>query len=75
MDVALRADGFANSLDVLYGGLGISKSQYLIKKNTVKSYLLIFSPVVNLFFFVIKILDLEPNPHPYLPKMLGPDPH
>ncbi len=28
----LRAEGFSCSLDVLYGGLGISKLQFLIKK-------------------------------------------
>jgi hypothetical protein len=27
----LRAEGFSCSLDVLYGGLGISKLQFLIK--------------------------------------------
>jgi hypothetical protein len=29
----LRAEGFFCNLDVLYGGLGISKLQLLIKKN------------------------------------------
>jgi hypothetical protein len=29
----LRAEGFSCSLGVLYGGLGISKLQFLIKKN------------------------------------------
>ncbi len=29
----LRAEGFSCSLDVLYGGLGISKLQFFIKKN------------------------------------------
>jgi hypothetical protein len=28
----LRAEGFSCSLDVLYGGLGINKLQFLIKK-------------------------------------------
>ncbi len=28
----LRAEGFSSSLDLLYGGLGISKLQFLIKK-------------------------------------------
>jgi hypothetical protein len=29
----LRTEGFSCSLDVLYGGPGISKLQFLIKKN------------------------------------------
>jgi hypothetical protein len=29
----LRAEGFFYNLDILYGGLGIGKLQFLIKKN------------------------------------------
>jgi hypothetical protein len=32
----LRAEGFSCSLGVLYGGLGISKLQFLIKKIEIK---------------------------------------
>jgi hypothetical protein len=49
----LRAEGFSCSLDVFYGGLGISKSQFLIKK--ISDY---FS-ALNFFQLVIKILDTD----------------
>ena len=32
----LRAEGFSSSLDVPYGGLGISKLKFLIKKIEIK---------------------------------------
>jgi hypothetical protein len=38
----LRAEGFSCSLGVLYGGLGISKLQFLIKKIEIKFPALIF---------------------------------
>ncbi len=41
----LRAEGFSCTLGVLYGGLGISKLQFLIKKMTIKFI------VVNFFQF------------------------
>jgi hypothetical protein len=41
----LRAEGFSCSLGVLYGGLGISKLQFLIKK------IKIIFPAVNFFSF------------------------
>jgi hypothetical protein len=41
----LRAEGFSCSLGVLYGGLGISKLQFLIKKIKIKIL------VVNFFQF------------------------
>jgi hypothetical protein len=41
----LRAEGFSCSLGVLYGGLGISKLQILIKKIKIKIL------VVNFFQF------------------------
>jgi hypothetical protein len=49
---SFEAEGFFCSLDVLYGGLGIGKLQFLIKK------LFDFFPVVNFFHFLaIKTLD------------------
>jgi hypothetical protein len=39
----LRAEGFSCSLGVLYGGLGISKLQFLIKKIEIKF------PAINFF--------------------------
>jgi hypothetical protein len=48
----LRTEGFFYNLDILYGGLGIGKLQFLIKKK----YKKIFS--CNFFqFLVIKALD------------------
>jgi len=38
----LRAEGFSCSLGVLYGGLGISKLQFLIKKIKIKFLVVIF---------------------------------
>ncbi len=38
----LRAEGFSCGLDVLYGGLGISKLQFLIKKRYKKMSACIF---------------------------------
>jgi hypothetical protein len=40
----LKAEGFSCILDVLYGGLGISRLQYFIKK-TMKNFLF-FSPSI-----------------------------
>jgi hypothetical protein len=48
----LRAEGFFCNLDILYGGLGIGKLQFLIKKN-----LIFFSAVIFFQFLVIKALD------------------
>ncbi len=66
----LRAEGFSCSLGVLYGGLGISKLQFLIKKISIKF------PAIDFF----KYLVLKPgirirNPDPQLEKMLDLDPH
>jgi hypothetical protein len=63
----LRAEGFSFSLDVILGGLEISKLQFLIKKGK---------------FLVIKTLDPEPDPEsldmldpdPDSLDMLDPDP-
>jgi hypothetical protein len=41
----LRAEGFSCSSGVLYGGLGISKLQFLIKKTEIKF------PAINFFQF------------------------
>ncbi len=38
----LRAEGFSCSFGVLYGGLGISKLQFLIKKREIKFPAIIF---------------------------------
>jgi hypothetical protein len=68
----LRSEGFSCSLGALYGGLGISKSQFLIKIIKIK-----FS-AVNLF----KFRSSNPgtgseirNPDLQLEKMPDPDPH
>jgi hypothetical protein len=42
----LRAEGFSCSLGVLYGGLGISKLQFLIKKIEIKF------PAISFFQFL-----------------------
>jgi hypothetical protein len=70
----LRAEGFSCRLGILYGGLGISKLQVLIKKIEIK-----FS-AINFFNFRssnpgsgsgIRIRD----PDPQFEKMLDPDPY
>jgi hypothetical protein len=48
----LRAEGFFYNLDILYGGLGIGKLQFLIKKKKKK-----FSAVIFFQFLVMKALD------------------
>ncbi len=55
----MRADGFSCSLDVLYGGVGISTLQVLVKKR-------------KKIFLASKTLD--PYPEPDSHKMLDPDP-
>ncbi len=66
----MRAEGFSCSLGVLYGGLGISKLQFLIKEIETKF------PVINFFQFkVIKPWIRILNPDPQVEKMLDPDPH
>jgi hypothetical protein len=62
----LRAEGFFCNLDVLYGGLGICKLQFLKKK--------IFSAVIFFQFLVIKVLDPDWIRIGIPPKMLDPDP-
>jgi hypothetical protein len=50
-----RAEGFSCSLDVLYKGLDICKSQFFIKT------ILIFSAVNFFQLLVITTLDLDPD--------------
>ncbi len=61
----MRAEGFSCSLDVLYGGLSISKLQFLIKKRK-KS----FSCICFIFWFS----KPRPYPDPDSLEMLDPDP-
>jgi hypothetical protein len=58
----LRAEGFSFSLDVLYGGLGISRLQFLKNLNKISGRC----------FFFIKTLD--PDPYPDSLERLDPDP-
>ena len=51
----LRAEGFSCSLGVLYGGLGISKLQFLIKKIEIKF------PAIN-FLSILGHQTLDPDP-------------
>ncbi len=62
----MRVEGFSCRLDILYGGLAISKLQLLIKKYS------FFSAVNLIKFVVVKTLDLDPDLH--WPKMLDPNP-
>jgi hypothetical protein len=64
-------------LGVLYGGLGISKLQVLIKKIKIKFLVVNFFPILD-----HQTLDLDPgsgirirDPDPQLEKMPDPDPH
>ena len=68
----MRTEGFFYNLDILYGGLGIGKLQFLIKKNLKK-----FSAVIFFQFLVLKAQDPD-----WIririgiqPKMLDPDPY
>jgi hypothetical protein len=68
----LRAEGFSCSLGVLYGGLGISKLEFLIKKIKIKF------PSVYFFNFSSSNPGSGSgirNPDPQLEKMLYPDPY
>ena len=49
----MRAEGFFYNLDILYGGLGIDKLQFLIKK----TFNFFFSAVIFFQLLVIKALD------------------
>ncbi len=61
----MRAEGFFCSLDVPYGGLGISKLQFFILKKYIKNFRCIFFK-----FLVIKTQDPEPD----LLEMIDLDP-
>ncbi len=70
----LRAEGFSCSMGILYGGLGISKLKFLIKKTEIKF------PAIHFFqFYVIKpwirIRDPDPESGSAIRKMLDPDPY
>ncbi len=62
----LRGEGFWCCLDVLYGGLGISKLQLFIKNIN------FFVSCKFCLVFGHQNLDLDPDPH--WPKTLDPDP-
>jgi hypothetical protein len=65
----VRAEGFFCNLDILYGGLGIGKLQFLIQ-----NFFYFFLAVIFFLFLVIKALDpirIRIGVHP---KMLDPDP-
>jgi hypothetical protein len=62
----LRAEGFSGSLTVLYGGLGMSKLQFIEKKIKNSSCKL---------FSIFGHQTLDPDPDPHLGKMLDPGPH
>ena len=51
----LRAEGFSCSLGVLYGGQGIGKLQFLIKKIKIKF-------LVVSFFLILDHQTLDPDP-------------
>jgi hypothetical protein len=54
----LRAEGFYFSLDVLYGGIGISKLQFLIKK---RKFLLYFFKTLDPDSDSLEMLDPDPD--------------
>jgi hypothetical protein len=51
----LRAEGFFCNLGVLYGGLGISKLQFVIKKIEIKF-------PAKIFFSILGHQTLDPDP-------------
>jgi hypothetical protein len=66
----LRAEGFSCSLGFLYGGLGIIKLQFLIKKIEIKF------PAINFFQFEvikpwIRIRDADPESGSAIRKNAG----
>jgi hypothetical protein len=56
----LRAEDFFYNLDILYGGLGIGKLQFLIKKKK-KNFSCIFFSIFG-HLSPGSILDLDPDP-------------
>jgi hypothetical protein len=67
----MRADGFSCSLDGLFGGLGISKLQFLIKETKKRFFSCIF--FFN-FGHQNPDADADPDPDPDLLANLYPDP-
>ncbi len=65
----MRAEGFFYNLDILYGGCGIGKLQFLIKKNKKN-----FPAVIFFQFLVIKPLDPDWIRIGLQPQTLDPDP-
>jgi hypothetical protein len=55
----LRAEDFFYNLDILYGGLGIGKLQFLIKKKNKKK----ISVVIFGHLSPGSVLDLDPDPY------------
>jgi hypothetical protein len=68
----LRAEGFSCSLGVLYGGLGISKLQFFVKKIENKFPAIIFFSILG-----HQTLDHDPDPESgsAIRKMPDPDPY
>jgi hypothetical protein len=66
----LRTEGFSCSLGVLYGGLGISKLQFLIKKIEIKIPAIIFFQFKVLKPW-IRIRDLDPESGSAIRKSAG----
>jgi hypothetical protein len=64
----LRAEDFFYNLDILYGGLGKGKLQFLIKKEEKKFSVVIFFSIFG-HLSPGSVLDLDPDPD------LGPDPY
>ncbi len=62
-----RAEGFSCSLDIRYGGLGISKLQFLIKKGFKKISAVFFS---SIFGHQNPGSGLDPDPYPDSLEML-----
>ncbi len=65
----LRAEGFFCNLDILYGGLGIDKLQFLIKK----TFNFFFSAVIFFQLLVIKALDPDWSPASNAGSGSGPE--
>jgi hypothetical protein len=63
----LRAEGFFYNLDILYGGLGIGKLQFLIKKIKIKISAIIFFNFWSLKPWIrigLQPQTLDPDPDP-----------
>jgi hypothetical protein len=67
----LRAEGFFCSLGVLYGGLGISKLQFLIKKIKIQSSSCKFFSILG---HQTRIRIRDPDPGSAIRKKADPQP-